>query len=251
MLTAERRQYILRMLNRDGKIIAKELSEKLGLSEDTIRRDLRDLADEGQLMRVHGGAVPVSPAIANFNVRREQAPEAKATFARVAARLVHSGQVVFLDGGTTNLQVAQQLPKDLNATIITNSPPVAVALTEHPNIDVVLLGGHLLKPSIVTIGTATLKEISMVHADTYFLGICSLHPELGISTGNLEEAYLKRAMIERSADVIALVAPEKLNTAASYFVGPLEELSEIITERSVADELLVPYQALGITVTRV
>ena len=251
MLTAERRQYILKMLDQDGKVVARQLSEELGLSEDTIRRDLRDLAAEGQLTRVHGGALPISPAVANFNVRQEQAPEAKATFARVAARLVHSGQVVFLDGGTTNLQVAQHLPKDLDATIITNSPPVAVALTEHPGIDVVLLGGHLLKPSIVTIGTATLQEISMVRADIYFLGICSLHPELGISTGNLEEAYLKRAMIERAADVIALVSPEKLNTAAPYFVGPLNELSEIITERSVAEELLGPYRSLGIAMTLV
>ncbi|QBD75522.1 DeoR/GlpR transcriptional regulator [Ktedonosporobacter rubrisoli] len=251
MLTAERRQYILNMLHRDGKIVARRLSEELGLSEDTIRRDLRDLAEDGKLVRVHGGALPSSPATANFTARQEQAPQAKEAIAQAAAAMVRAGQVIFLDGGTTNLLVAQHLMPDLQVTVITNSPPVAVALAEHPRADVLLLGGQLLKHSIVTVGTATLEAISMVRADLYFLGICSLHPDMGISTNHLEEAYLKRAMVERSAEVIALVSPEKLNTASSYRIGPLTELSEIITEREVAEELLAPYRNLGITVTRV
>jgi DeoR/GlpR family transcriptional regulator of sugar metabolism len=250
MLTAERRQYILTILQRDGKVVAKQLSEELGLSEDTIRRDLRDLATDGLLLRVHGGALPRSPAAAKFSARQALALSAKSAIARAAAQLVRDGQVVLMDGGTTNIQVAQHFAPDLHATIITNSPPLATTLIEHPHIEVILLGGQLYKHSVVTMGAATLEELHMVRADLYLMGICSLHPEFGISTDNLEEAYLKRAMMVCSAEVVALASPEKLNTAASYIVGELRELSEIITERTVSDELLEPYRTLGITVTQ-
>ncbi len=249
MLTAERRQYILTVLQRDGKIVAKNLSEELGLSEDTIRRDLRDLAGDGLLLRVHGGALPCSPANSSFASRQEQATAAKTSIARVAARLVRPGQVVILDAGTTTLQVAQNLPLDLRATIITNNPPIASALAEHNALEVILLGGHLFKSSLATVGTTTIEELRRIRADLCFLGICSLHPEVGISTSNLEEAYLKRAMIECSAETIALASPEKLNTAATYLVGPVTELTEIITESSVSDDILQPYRDLGITIT--
>lgn len=250
MLTAERKQFILRALQRDGKVVAKELSEELGTSEDTIRRDLRDLASEGLLQRVHGGALPTSPANASFAARREQATSAKRAIARKAAELVRPGQVVLLDGGTTNVQVAELLPHDLEATIVTNSPPLASALADHSRVEVILLGGRLDKHSQVTLGEATLDALKMVRADLFLLGICSVHPEIGISTPNLEEAYLKRAMMANAAEVVALVSAEKLNTAAPYIAGPLTELSEIITERAVPDEALAPYRALGITVTR-
>jgi DeoR/GlpR family transcriptional regulator of sugar metabolism len=191
-----------------------------------------------------------SPATANFSERQDQASSAKAAIARTAAHLIRDGQVVLMDGGTTNIQVAQQLPRELHATIITNSPPLTVALENHPHIEVIMLGGQLFKHSMVTLGAATLKELQMVRADIYLLGVASLHPEVGISTGNLEEAYLKRAMIDCAAEVIGLASPEKLNTAAPYIVGELRELSEIITERTVSDEVLEPYKALGISITR-
>jgi len=251
MLAAERRQHILSRLSREGKVVAKQLSEDLGLSEDTIRRDLHDLAADGQLLRVHGGALPLSPAVADFSERQHQEISSKDVIARAAAKLVHNGQVVLFDGGTTNILVAQHLPYDLHGTIITNSPLLAETLSSHHHLDVIILGGHLFRESMVTMGTATLEALEMVNADLCFLGICSLHPEMGISTGNLEEAYLKRAMIARAAEVVALASPEKLNTAAPYVVGPLVEISEIITERGVTEEILNPYRALGITVTRV
>src|SRR4029453_15208402 len=104
-----------------------------GVSEDTIRRDLRELAEADLLQRVHGGALPHSPAVASFAVRQGQAPAAKQAIARAAAQLVRDGQVIILDGGTTTLQVAQLLPVDLRATVVTNSPPIAIARPEHPH----------------------------------------------------------------------------------------------------------------------
>ena len=250
MLTAERRRFIMQLLERDGKIVAKELSATLSLSEDTIRRDLRDMSSEGLLQRVHGGALPRSPALASFAERQDQAPGAKAAIARAAAQLIHDGLVVLMDGGTTNVGVARFLPRDLRATIVTNSPPLAAALAQHRAIEVIMLGGRLDHDAMVTMGTATVEQFSMVRADLYLLGVCSVHPEVGLSTGNLEEAYLKRLMMSRAAEVVALVSPEKLNTAAPYMIAPIDDLSEIITEAHVSDEVLAPYRALGVTVTR-
>src|SRR5882672_4523305 len=110
MLTTHRKQQILSILKRQGQVIAKEVSQSMGVSEDTIRRDLRELAGEGLLQRVHGGALPASPAMADYAGRREVSPEGKAAIAKAAARLVRPGQVVLLDGGTTAVQLARHLP---------------------------------------------------------------------------------------------------------------------------------------------
>ncbi len=248
MLTAERQQYILATLRREGKVIASELSAALGVSEDTIRRDLRKLAEAKLLQRVHGGALPSSPAATSYAARQTQATSAKAVIAQAAVQLVHPGQVIILDGGTTTLQVAQRLPVDLQVTVVTNSPPIAVALAEHPRIEVLLVGGRLDKDSLVSIGAVTVEAFRMIRADLCMLGICSLHPEVGITVPDLEEAYVKRAMIASAAEVVALASAEKLGTAATYTVGPLSDLTHLVTEPGVSEEALEPYRALGITI---
>jgi DeoR/GlpR family transcriptional regulator of sugar metabolism len=248
MLTAERRQHILTTLRRDGKVLASELSAALNVSEDTIRRDLRELAEAGLLQRVHGGALPRSPAAASFSVRQSQAPIAKEAIARAAAQLVRDGQVIILDGGTTTLHVAQRLPIALRATVVTNSPPIAVVLAEHPQIEVVIVGGRLYKHSLVAIGAGAVETLRAIRADICMLGVCSLHPQGGISVPDLEEAYVKRAMIAGAAEVVALASAEKLGTAAAYTVGPISDLTHIVTERGIPDEALVAYQAQGITI---
>ena len=247
MLTAERRQHILATLRRDGKVLASELSAVLGVSEDTIRRDLRELAEADLLQRVHGGALPRSPAAASFAARQGQAPAAKQAIARAAAQLVRDGQVIILDGGTTTLQVAQRLPVDLRATVVTNSPPIAIALAEHPQVEVVIVGGQLYKHSLVAIGAVAVETLRAIRADICMLGVCSLHPQDGISVPDLEEAHVKRAMIAGAAEVVALASAEKLGTAAPYIVGPIGDLTHIVTEREIPDEVLAAYQAQGIT----
>lgn len=251
MLTAERRRSILRTLQSEGKVYASELSKTLHVSEDTIRRDLRELATAGVLQRVHGGALPRLPANSGFTARQQQTPEAKAALAQAAIRLIRQDQVIILDGGTTLLQVAQHLPSDLHATVITNSPPIALALAEHPTVEVIMTGGKLYKQELVTIGVETVEAFHNIRADLCFLGIGSVHPDVGISTLSLEEAYTKRAMIASAAEVVALSSAEKLGTAAPYIVGPLSDLTHLVTERSVSNEVLVPYRAAGITIIRV
>ncbi|MEH1766733.1 MAG: DeoR/GlpR family DNA-binding transcription regulator [Nostoc sp.] len=250
MLTAERRQFILEILRRDKKVLSSELSAVLKVSEDTIRRDLRELAESGLLQRVHGGALLVSPAVASYADRQKQAPKEKEAIARAAAKLVCTGQVVILDGGTTTLQVARHLPLDLQATIVTNSPPIAIALAEHPHIEVVMLGGQLYKKALVNVGATTVETLRMIRADLCMLGVCSLHPEFGISVANLDEAHVKRAMIAGAAEVVGLATEEKLDTAAPYVVQSIYALTYLVTAPTVSDRLLTSYKALGLTIIR-
>jgi DeoR/GlpR family transcriptional regulator of sugar metabolism len=248
-LADERRGEILRRLEADGRVLAADLVRELDVSRDTIRRDLEDLADAGLLVRVHGGALPVAVGGQPYHVRREQAPEAKDAIARAVVRLIRPGSVVFLDSGTTALAAARALPPELKATIATNSPPAATVLADHPRVDVFLLGGRLAKEGIATVGAATLEAIAEINADVCVLGVCSLHPELGISVMDLEEAHIKRAMIARSAEVIAATAAEKLGSQGPYVVGPIDELTAIVTDAS--PEVLEPYRAAGLAITRV
>jgi DeoR/GlpR family transcriptional regulator of sugar metabolism len=250
MLTAERRQFILEILRRDKKVLSSELSNELKVSEDTVRRDLRELAESGLLQRVHGGALLTSPATASYADRQKQAPKEKESIAKSAAKLVRPGQVVILDGGTTTLQVAQHLPLDLAATIVTNSPPIAIALAEHPEIEVVMLGGQLYKKALVNVGAATIEALGIIRADLCLLGACCLHPEIGISVQHLDEAYIKRAMIARSAEVVGLATAAKLDTAATYVVGSIQALTYLVTAPTVATEQLIAYQNLGVTLIR-
>ncbi|NLF50122.1 MAG: DeoR/GlpR transcriptional regulator [Leptolinea sp.] len=250
MLKEERQQIIMETLRRDGKIVAADLSQVIAVSEDTIRRDLRDLADAGLIQRVHGGALLRSPAGASYRERQFLSGSAKVSIAKAAVSLVRNRQVIILDGGTTTLEIARRLPIDLHATIVTNSPPVAVALADYPDIQVVMIGGHLLAPSQVTIGAAALQAFSSIHADLCMLGVCSLHPELGVSIPVYEESLIKRIMVDNSAEVAALVTVDKLGTGAPYTVAPISDLTYIITEPDAPDEVLAPYANKGITIMK-
>jgi DeoR/GlpR family transcriptional regulator of sugar metabolism len=250
MLAAERRQLILERLGRDGRVVAAELGESLGVSHDTVRRDLQELAEAGLLRRVHGGALPPVMVSANFWVRQRDAPTAKLALARAAAKLVRPGRVIILDAGTTNERLARELPPELEATIFTNAPPVALALATHPRVDVHLLGGRLDKAGLAAVGSATVEAVRRLRADLCFLGICSVHPELGITGDDSDEAYVKRAMIESAADVVGLVTADKLGTSSPFFVAPASELTHLIVDQAVADEEVAPFARAGITIVR-
>jgi DeoR/GlpR family transcriptional regulator of sugar metabolism len=250
MLGAERRHAILAALARDGKVVAARLVDEFAVSEDTIRRDLRDLSEQGLLQRVHGGALPPPPAHASFARRRETGTDAKVALAEAAVALLATADVILLDGSTTNLEVARRLPTDRRRTVLTNSPPIAGCLAEHPTADVIVIGGRLAKDAQVTVGSAAVEFVRSVRVDACVLGICALHPEAGVTTTDLEEAHVKRAMVQAAADVIALATVDKLGTASAYVVAPAAELTHLVAESSAADELLDPFRAVGVTVTR-
>ncbi len=248
MLKDERQQLILDMLRKKGRVLAGELSQQFGVSEDTVRRDLRELAEAGQLQRVHGGGLPHSPAAVSFQERIGQAAQAKEAIARAALRLVQPGQVILLDGGTTTLSIAQQLPPGLRLTVITNSPLIATELAGHAELEVVLIGGRLFKDSLVTTGTVALDMLRSLHVDLCFLGICSLDPEAGITIPDLEESGVKRAMMACADQVVAMANAEKLGTASTYVVAPISELTYLVTDQNVPDDVLDVYRMAGVTV---
>src|SRR3984957_20335282 len=184
MLTQQRKGHILAVLRRDGQVVAKALSAELSLSEDTIRRDLRELAQEGLLQRVHGGALPASPAVADFAGRELLHHDGKVAIGIAAAAMIQPGQVVILDGGTTAREIARHLPLALKATIVTHSPTIAMELIHHPSIEVILIGGRLFKHSVVSVGAAAMEAIDQIHADTFFMGVTGIHPQTGLTTGD-------------------------------------------------------------------
>jgi len=226
----ERQKFIIETLEKKGRLGTNELSEYFQISEDTARRDLREMASAGLVQRVHGGALPVSPAGLPFVKRYRIANEEKARLARCAIQLISPGQLVIMDGGTTNLELARQLPRDLSATIVTNNPRIATETSEHPLLQVILLGGIFDKRSQMTLGAHVLGELALIKADLCFLGVHGIHAELGLTTAGFDEATIKKAMMNASAEVAALVTQSKFGTSAAHRFGEVSALDFIVAE---------------------
>jgi DeoR/GlpR family transcriptional regulator of sugar metabolism len=235
LLAAQRRELMLERLNAEGQLKANALAAELGISEDSVRRDLRELAAAGLCQRVYGGALPVSPAIADYRVRRTVAQDSKARVARRAVELIPQGGAVILDGGTTTLALAHALPRDLRITVITHSPTVAAALVDHPCAEVYVIGGRLFKHSAVASGAAAVEAAQAVSADLFFLGVTGVHPDAGLTTGDPDEAAMKRALSRRAAETYVLASAEKIGAASRFSVLPLAEVTGIVTDVASGD----------------
>lgn len=250
MLTAQRKQLILSRLATHGQIVAGELALELGTSEDTIRRDLRELAQQGKLQRVHGGALPASAATGDLRVRQQVSTDEKQALGRHGAQLIKPGQVVMLDGGTTAIQVARQLPADLRATVITHSPNVAVELAAHRHVDIIVLGGRLFRHSMVNVGASVIEAASRFRADLFFLGVTGVHPEAGLSTGDAEEADVKRALHARAAETVVLASSEKLLSASAFVIAPMKALSLLVVPDGTKPKTVAALRAGGVAVQK-
>lgn len=250
MLTAQRKQLILNRLATHGQIVAGELAVELGTSEDTIRRDLRELAQQGKLQRVHGGALPASAATGDLRVRQQVSSDEKQALGRFGAQLIKPGQVVMLDGGTTAIQVARQLPPDLRATVITHSPNVAVELAAHRHVDIIVLGGRLFRHSMVNVGAAVIEAAARFRADLFFLGVTGVHPEAGLSTGDAEEADVKRALHARAAETVVLASSEKLLSASAFVIAPMKALSLLVVPDGTKPKTVAALRAGGVAVQK-
>ena len=230
MLVAERKVLLLTRLHDEGKVVARELAGELGISEDSIRRDLRDLAAAGQCQRVYGGAVPVSRALADYRSRATVEPESKRRIAARAVRLIKPGDRVILDGGTTTLAVTRALPPDLRATVVTHSPTIAAALIDHPAIEILLLGGRIYKHSAVACGAAAAEAARAITADLFLLGVTGVHDQHGLTTGDAEEAAMKRTLAGQAADTYVLASSEKIGAVSPYKVLELDAAAAILTD---------------------
>ena len=228
MLTRERKAFLLDRLAREGRLVATALAAELGTSEDTIRRDLRELAAEGLLTRVHGGAMPASPAVQPLAARRTIAPDLKARLADRAAALLLPGMTVILDGGTTHAALVAALPRDLSLTVVTHSPTIATLLEPFEKIRVILIGGPLLRHSMVAVGAEAAEAYSRVRADLCLLGVTGLHAEAGLTTGDPEEAAIKRRMVAQAGETVVIATPDKLGAVSPFAIVPLRDLDTLV-----------------------
>ena len=245
MLRAQRQEWLVDRLGRDGRLVAKDIAVELDVSEDSVRRDLRELAAAGLCQRVYGGALPVSPAVADYATRRKVAVASKERVAAAAAALVRPGGVAILDGGTTTLAVVAALPRDLEATIVTHSPTIATALADHPGVEVQILGGRLFRHSMVACGAAAVEAAQGVSADVFLLGVTGVHHETGLTTGDADEAAMKRALSRRAADTFVLASAEKVGAASPFLVLPISDVSGIVTDAPADDPTIARIAAAG------
>lgn len=248
MLTRQRKTLILDMLRRDGQVVARHAAEEFGLSEDTIRRDLREMASEGLLRRVHGGAMPVAPDLPDFTTRRAISSDAKRRLGVAAASMVKPGWVVFLDGGTSNAEVARALPRDITFTVATHSPTIASELEHHPTAEVILIGGRLYKHSMVSTGASTMAQIALMRPDIFFLGVTAVHPARGLSTGDFEEAAIKRHIAACSSETVALLTAEKFDVVSPHSIMPVSALSGMIVQTGIKEDRLTPYRTMDVDI---
>lgn len=229
LLLKERHTLIRQRLQADGRVLALDLAQQLNVSEDTIRRDLRDLAAAGLCTRVYGGALPPAPAAAPLAERRMQAPQRKARLAQAAVTLVSAGQVLFIDAGSTNLAIAAALP-ELPLTVLTNAAAVALALLPRPEIELIMVGGRVDARSGANLGAAALRDAERMRPDIFFLGACGVDAEAGLSCFNYEEAEFKRSLAAASKAVLVAASREKIGTAAPFAVLPPEHLTYLVLE---------------------
>jgi DeoR/GlpR family transcriptional regulator of sugar metabolism len=245
-LAAERRHEILARLDRDGRVVVGELVTGLSVSEDTIRRDLQELAAQGLLHRVHGGALASPPEALPFERRLEVDREEKVALAKEAVPIVESARTLVVDGGTTALEVARHLPANWDGVVVTNAPPVAAALAAHPRAEVVVVGGRLLKDEQVAVGPVAIDAFRTVRADACVLGVCAFDPEVGVTTSNDDEAQVKRAMIACSDQVVALATRDKLHASSPWVVASLDQIDHLVTDGG--KDLTSAFAAAGVSV---
>ena len=248
MLKKERQNYILEKLREFNRVKSNELALELNVSEDTIRRDLNQLAHNGMILKVHGGALSTHQKLYSYNESTVFNRENKIEIAEKAISLIKDGQTIIISGGTTNLELARLLPHELKITVYTYSLTIAMQLTEHPNAEVIIIGGKLNKDALVTVGVNVVKVLSKIKADICFLGTSGLDIEEGITEVGYEVSFIKRVMIASSEMVVTLVTSDKLNTTQRYPVCDLSEIHKIITELSPDDPLLYPFLRKGIDV---
>lgn len=247
MVKEERLQLILQHLTRDNRVQLGEMSRLLSVSEDTVRRDIKELDVQGLLKAVRGGAIANSSIPHHYRDRETFDISLKRRIAEKAIPFVKNGQTIFMDGGTSVLAVAQMLPKDLKVTVVTNSFPVADVLEDHPNAEVIFAGGRLYKTAFTTIGQQAIDTVRNVRANIYFFGVSSIHT-IGLTARSYEDSLVKRAMVENATQIIALSTLQKIDTAEAFFVCPITKVDTLITEATPNDEKLQPYRDLGLNV---
>ena len=249
-LPQERQQWILERLRSHGRVVAVELAALFKVSEDSVRRDLRELAAQGLCKRVYGGALPLSAASTPLKQRRSEGSGRKQALARKAVTLVRQGQILLIDAGSTNAAIAAALPENFGLTVVTNAPEIARILIDREGFEILLIGGRIDPKIGAAIGAQAIQEIARVRADLCFPGACAIDATHGLWSFDSEETLLKRAMIEASGETVVAVTAEKLGTAATHRVASIAEVQHLVVEHGVDRATRSAFSTQGVVVHR-
>jgi len=240
MLKRERHSLIIKQVNLHNKVLSADLALQLNVSEDTIRRDLNEMDEAGEIVKVHGGALSRSYHYP-FRHTDIYAADAKKKIAQKAITLIKDGMVVLTGGGTTMIEMVSILPKTLTATIFTISPLVALQLADHPLITVILIGGQFSKNSQVCTGSQVTGYLNEIRFDICFLGTNGISLSDGVTDSDLDIVQVKKSMIRSSNKLAVMCIAEKLNSSQRMRVCELNQLNYLITDLDPDDQILQAY----------
>jgi DeoR/GlpR family transcriptional regulator of sugar metabolism len=248
MLKRERQAYILHQVNLHNKVLSSSLSDEINVSEDTIRRDLQELADEGKIIKVHGGALSQSFNHINYPSSKVYSHNQKRSIALKVMPMIKDGMFILTTGGTTIIELARILPPQLKATFISGSIPAVLEYLHHPNIDVILIGDRVSRNSKITVGGDAIARIRQLRADLCLLGVNAINIKNGITDNDWDIVQIKKAMIESAEKTICLTISEKINSIQPIQVCPINGIDTLVTELDPGDAILEPYRQAGIEV---
>ncbi|WP_426816530.1 DeoR/GlpR family DNA-binding transcription regulator [Winslowiella sp. 2C04] len=244
----QRQSLIRQKLHDEGRVVCADLAVQLQVSEHTIRRDLQELAREGICKKVYGGAVSIVAESGPLSHRAQDTSAEKIAIAAGCARRVKEGGCIFIDAGSTNLAMAKALAPQLKLTVVTNSPLIAVELMNHPHYEVIMLGGRLQKQTGGSLGVTPQQQLSHIWFDQAFLGGCAMDAEAGLTVFDYEDAEFKKAVVERSNDIIVALTGDKVPGIARYSVALCEEISLMVVDKNLPEEKLMAFSAKNIAI---
>jgi len=250
-LMVDRRLSILNQLKSDGAVRVEELSDKLGVCTNTIRRDLKTLEEEGILRRIHGGALSSGPnsGLTPFNERLGMNLEEKKRIAQTAKSLISNGKTIIIDAGTTMFELAKTLSSFTNLTVITNSIEIGnYILAKMPNITLIFSGGMVLEESRCMIGIPAENFFSNIHADITFLATRAISIKDGCTNQNLQEIPVKQKMVGAGKKIVVLADSSKFGEVALSKICSMEKVHTLVTEENIPAEQLDAFTNLGINI---
>lgn len=246
MLKEERFNYILINLKQKGKVLYVSLSKDLNVSEDTIRRDIETLHNNGLLVKVRGGAISQEKNPLSFQDRTQYFVDQKDLIALKAQKLIKNGQTIFMDGGTTICAIALHLPPNSSFRLVTNNLALIPIISKFKDIELIVLGGLYDRETEINTGVQIFNEVNKYVADLYLMGTCALHKDYGITAAFQNDGEMKQRMLKNSSKTFALANHTKLNSNEYFKVCELKDVHGLITDLSADDAKLQHFRNLGI-----